>query len=108
LSAPVGSFKPNGYGLYDMAGNVWEIVNDKFDENYYKTLSEDTPTLNPKGSSKSYYSQNNFAQHHVIKGGSFLCNDSYCASYRVSAKMPLEYDSAMNHVGFRCVMDAKQ
>jgi formylglycine-generating enzyme required for sulfatase activity len=104
-SAPVGSFKPNGYGLYDMAGNVWEIVNDKFDEDYYTTLPTDSPTLNPKGSTRSFYRQNNFGQHTVIKGGSFLCNDSYCASYRVSAKMPLETDSAMNHVGFRCVMD---
>jgi len=107
LSAPVGSFKPNGYGLFDMAGNVWEIVSDKFDETYYNTLSQETPTLNPKGSSKSFYAQNNYAKHTVIKGGSFLCNDSYCASYRVSAKMPLETDSAMNHVGFRCVMDVQ-
>ena len=105
LSAPVGSFKPNGYGLYDMAGNVWEIVSDKFDETYYNTLSQDTPTLNPKGSSRSFYTQNNYASYTVIKGGSFLCNDSYCTSYRVSAKMPLETDSAMNHVGFRCVAD---
>jgi len=104
-TAPVGSFKPNGFGLYDMAGNVWEIVNDKFDERYYSTLSTETPTLNPQGSSRSFYKQNNYAQHTVIKGGSFLCNDSYCASYRVSAKMPLETDSAMNHVGFRCVAD---
>lgn len=105
LSAPVGSFKPNGYGLYDMAGNVWEIVNDKFDETYYSTLPQDKPIVNPKGSSRSFYAQNNFGTHTVIKGGSFLCNDSYCASYRISAKMPLETDSAMNHVGFRCVAD---
>ena len=104
-TAPVGSFKPNGYGLYDMAGNVWEITNDKFDEEFYHSLSTDTPTLNPQGSSRSYFKQNNFAKHTVIKGGSFLCNDSYCSSYRVSAKMPLETDSAMNHVGFRCVAD---
>lgn len=104
-SAPVGSFKPNGYGLYDMAGNVWEIVNDNFDEDYYTTLSQDIPTVNPQGSNKSFYRANTYASFTVIKGGSFLCNDSYCASYRVSAKMPLETDSAMNHVGFRCVAD---
>ncbi|WP_115461952.1 formylglycine-generating enzyme family protein [Winogradskyella aurantiaca] len=106
-TAPVGSFKSNGYGLYDMAGNVWEIVSDKFDEDYYSMLSTETPTINPKGSYRSYYRENNYAKHTVIKGGSFLCNDSYCSSYRVSAKMPLETDSAMNHVGFRCVQDIK-
>lgn len=104
-TAPVGSFKSNGFGLYDMAGNVWEITSDKFDEDYYTTLSTTAPTRNPKGSDRSFYRQNNYSQHTVIKGGSFLCNDSYCASYRVSAKMPLETDSAMNHVGFRCAMD---
>jgi sulfatase modifying factor 1 len=86
-------------------GTVWEIVSDKFDEDYYATLPTDEPVINPRGSNRSFYRQNNFAQHTVIKGGSFLCNDSYCASYRISAKMPLETDSAMNHVGFRCVAD---
>lgn len=104
-TAPVGSFTPNGFGLYDMGGNVWEITADNFDEAYYSTLSVSTPTVNPKGSDRSYYSANPYAKFTVIKGGSFLCNDSYCASYRVSAKMPLEMDSAMNHVGFRCVAD---
>ena len=104
-TAPVGSFNPNGYGLYDMAGNVWEITSDWFDENYYQILSRSTPIEDPKGPSKSFYTGAPYAQHTVIKGGSFLCNDSYCASYRVSARMPLEVDAAMNHVGFRCVKD---
>lgn len=104
-SAPVGSFKPNGYGLYDMAGNVWEITSDWFNEDYYKTLSTSQAIVNPQGATESKYSQAPFAQQTVIKGGSFLCNDSYCASYRVSAKMPLEVDAAMNHVGFRLVKD---
>lgn len=104
-TAPVGSFNPNGYGLYDMAGNVWEITTDWFDENYYQSLSKTSAVKDPKGPSKSFYSGAPYAQHTVIKGGSFLCNDSYCASYRVSARMPLEMDAAMNHVGFRCVRD---
>jgi formylglycine-generating enzyme required for sulfatase activity len=106
-TAPVGSFNANGYGLYDMAGNVWEITGDWFDVNYYKTLSTTEVVENPKGSVRSYNPSAPYAKHTVIKGGSFLCNDSYCASYRVSARMPLEMDSAMNHVGFRCVKDAK-
>lgn len=104
-SAPIGSFSPNGYGLYDMAGNVWEITSDWFDENYYKSLSTTETVINPIGPGNSYYSGAPYAQHTVIKGGSFLCNDSYCASYRVSARMPLEVDAAMNHVGFRCAKD---
>ena len=104
-TAPVGSFQPNGYGLYDMGGNVWEITTDWFDVNYYKTLSADVVLSNPRGSVKSFNPHSPYGQHTVIKGGSFLCNDSYCASYRVSARMPLEQDSGMNHVGFRCVKD---
>ncbi|MGB5172039.1 MAG: formylglycine-generating enzyme family protein [Eudoraea sp.] len=105
-TAPGGSFKANGYGLFDMAGNVWEITKDLYDVNYYQTLSKTEVTLDPQGPAKSYDPSQPYAIQTVIKGGSFLCNDSYCASYRVSARMPLEMDSAMNHVGFRCVKDA--
>jgi len=106
-TAPVRSFKPNGFGLYDMAGNVWEIIADNFDEDYYNTLVKQKMIKNPTGSVRSFYSANPYANYTIIKGGSFLCNDSYCASYRVSAKMPLEEDSAMNHVGFRCAADVE-
>ncbi len=106
-TAPVKSFAPNPLGLYDMAGNVWELCSDWFDENYYKTLPTDKTTDNPKGPDQSYYALAPYAQHNVIRGGSFLCNDAYCASYRVSARMPLEEDTASNHVGFRCVKDAE-
>lgn len=91
-----------------MAGNVWEIVNDKFDEDYYQRLSLEVSSIDPQGYSRSFYTSNNYASHTVIKGGSFLCNNSYCSSYRVSAKMPLESDSAMNHVGFRCAMNVTE
>ncbi len=105
--APVGSFAPNGYGLFDMGGNVWEITTDLFDVNYYKTLSTEEILDNPKGSTRSLNPHAPYGEHTVIKGGSFLCNDSYCASYRVSARMPLEKDSGMNHVGFRLVKDVE-
>ncbi|KAA3625631.1 MAG: formylglycine-generating enzyme family protein [Flavobacterium sp.] len=107
-TAPVGSFVSNGYGLYDMAGNVWEITADWYDENYYKTLSVSDTLENPSGVKKENFGVGPSALHSVIKGGSYLCNDSYCASYRVSARMPLELDAAMNHVGFRCVVDIKE
>ena len=105
-TAPVGSFAANGFGLFDLAGNVWEITSDWYDVQYYQTLSQSAYTDNPKGPDRCFNPQSPYAQHTVIKGGSFLCNDSYCASYRVSARMPLEVDAAMNHVGFRCVKDA--
>ena len=106
-TAPVGSFNPNGFGLFDMGGNVWEITNDWYDTRYYQSLSQTSYTDNPKGPDRSFNPSAPYAQHTVIKGGSFLCNDSYCASYRVSARMPLEIDAAMNHVGFRLVMDVQ-
>ncbi len=102
-TAPVSSFQKNGFGLYDMAGNVWEITSDWYDPRYYQTLSQESNTDNPNGPEKSFNPQSPYARFTVIKGGSFLCNDSYCASYRVSARMPLEIDAAMNHVGFRLV-----
>jgi len=107
-TAPVKNYDPNGYGLYDVGGNVWEMTTDWFHENYYESLSTTQTLENPRGPKESFYSGSPYAQHTVIKGGSFLCNDSYCSSYRVSARMPLEVDAGMNHVGFRCAKDLEQ
>lgn len=104
-TAPVKSYKPNGYGLYDMAGNVWEMCSDKMDVDYYQKLAN-AKTQNPKGPDKYNYPQDPSASKRVVRGGSFLCNDSYCSSYRVSARMANSEDTGMNHTGFRLVKNA--
>lgn len=104
-TAPIKTFQPNAYGLYDMAGNVWEWCADWYNMNYYKTLPTDKVTVDPKGPGKSFDTRNLYEQRRTVRGGSFLCNDSYCSSYRVAARMPGEIDSGMSHTGFRCVKD---
>ncbi len=104
-TAPVQSYAPNNYGLYDMAGNVWEWTSDWYDMNYYQSLPTDKVTANPKGPERSYDVRNLYDKRKTIRGGSFLCNDSYCSSYRVAARMPGEISTGMSHTGFRCVAD---
>lgn len=102
--APVKSYPPNDFGLYDMAGNVWEWTSDWYNTNYYHSLKSKVEVMrNPSGATKPYNKQNPYAQEKVIKGGSFLCNASYCASYRVSARMATSTDSSAEHLGFRTV-----
>ncbi|MEL0457346.1 formylglycine-generating enzyme family protein [Flavobacteriaceae bacterium SZ-1-7] len=101
--APVKSYEPNSIGLYDMMGNVWELTSDLFNVNYYKQLDISKPIVNPKGAEIGFSPDNPYQQEHVIKGGSFLCHASYCASFRISAKMGTSFDSSSDHVGFRTV-----
>ncbi len=99
----VKSYPSNSIGLYDMLGNVWEITSDLFNVNYYQQLDISKPIINPKGAKQSYSPSNPYQAEHVMKGGSFLCHESYCASFRISARMGNAIDSASDHLGFRTV-----
>lgn len=102
-SSPVRSFASNGYGLYDMAGNVWEWCSDYYNNTYYKTIASAAGIKNPAGPVQSFDPDEPYAKKRVIRGGSFLCNDSYCSGYRVARRMKSTEDSGMEHLGFRCV-----
>lgn len=100
-ASPVKSYAPNGYGLYDMAGNVWEWTSDWYDPHYYRNLPVNRVSNNPGGPENPVERE----KRKTMRGGSFLCNDSYCSSYRVAARMPGEVNTGMSHTGFRCVKD---
>jgi sulfatase modifying factor 1 len=97
--APVGTFPPNGYGLYDMAGNVWEWCADFYQPDYYT----DSPAKNPPGPNSGFDPREQGTPKRVQRGGSFLCADNYCIRYLPAARGKGEPSSGAYHVGFRCI-----
>ncbi|WP_129714957.1 formylglycine-generating enzyme family protein [Pedobacter sp. SYP-B3415] len=101
--APVRSFPANGYGLFDMAGNVWEWCADWYRNDYYQRVASTEGIINPKGPADSFDPEEPSVPKRVARGGSFMCNDSYCSGYRVARRMKSSYDSGLSNMGFRCV-----
>ena len=102
--APVAQFPPNAYGLYDVAGNVWEWVSDWYRPDYYAALARvGGVARNPQGPDSPFDPAEPTEKKRVHRGGSFLCTDQYCTRYMVGTRGKGEVTSGSNHLGFRCV-----
>ena len=91
--ATVASFPPNGYGLYDTTGNVWEWISDWYGKDYYAHSPADNPQGPPSGTERG------------LRGGSYLCSENYCTNYRVAGRSHATPDTSLSNIGFRTVKD---
>ena len=106
--APVAHYAPNGYGLYDMAGNVWQWTSDSYRPDYYASLAQAGGVAhNPKGPDTPLDPAEPSEKKKVQRGGSFLCTDQYCSRYMVGTRGKGELTTGTNHLGFRCISDRK-
>lgn len=103
-TSPVGAFPANGYGLFDMAGNVWQWTADLYSADFFVEQASKGLCENPTGPDKTNDPSDPYAVRRVIKGGSFLCHASYCESYRPSARRGTPPDTGSSHVGFRLAL----
>lgn len=106
-TSKVGSYPPNGYGLYDMAGNAWQWVADWYRADAFELAAKSGALVDPQGPSDSYDTSHSYepvnAPKRVIRGGSFLCDPNFCMSYRPSARRGVDPYNPMSHISFRLV-----
>jgi formylglycine-generating enzyme required for sulfatase activity len=105
----VAQYLPNGYGLFDMAGNVWQWTSDWYRPDYYQQLvAAGGVARNPQGPDSAFDPAEPAEKKKVHRGGSFLCTDQYCSRYMIGTRGKGEISTGTNHLGFRCVMTRQQ
>ena len=102
-TSPVRAFAPNGFGLYDVGGNVWQWTSDWYRPDYYAALAASGVAHNPAGPADSFDPGEPGAKKRVQRGGSFLCSEHYCQRYYVGSRGKGEIGSGTGNLGFRCV-----